>query len=27
MKTIRKCSCNDRKIVEDWLEEIKLKYP
>jgi hypothetical protein len=27
MKTIRKCSCIDRKIVEDWLEEIKLQYP
>lgn len=27
MIVVRKCSCIDRKIVEDWLEEIKEKYP
>jgi len=27
MKTIRRCSCKDKKIVEEWLEEIKKLYP
>lgn len=27
MIIVRKCSCINRKIVEDWLEDIKEKYP
>ena len=27
MITLRKSSCNDIKIVEDWLDEIKEQYP
>lgn len=27
MKVVRKSSCIDRKIIEDWLEQIKAKYP
>lgn len=27
MKIVRKASCLDRKIIEDWLEDLKNKYP